>query len=153
MRKTINCYDITGKRYVFPVNKLKFRPSVYGILIEKDKVLLSKQWDGYDFPGGGIKIDEKVNQALIREFKEETGIDIQVKKFLILHEFIDLPLHAIELFFEVSANNDQLITLGSDPELNPENQIIQAIDFLSLEQIKLEKPSNLHQLSEKFFYL
>jgi len=78
----IRCYDVLGKKYLFDSQKLKFRPSVYGLLIEKGKVLLSKQWDGYDFPGGGIEISETVEQALIREFNEETGLKIRPVKLI-----------------------------------------------------------------------
>jgi len=58
--------------------KFRFRPSVYGILIEDDKILLSKQWDGYDFPGGGVEIYETLEEALVREFFEETGLKVKV---------------------------------------------------------------------------
>jgi 8-oxo-dGTP pyrophosphatase MutT (NUDIX family) len=34
--------------------------------------------DGYDFPGGGVEIEETVEEALIREFVEETGIKVKV---------------------------------------------------------------------------
>ena len=79
MGKKIVCHDVNGEEFEIEAEKLQFRPSVYGILIEDGKVLLSKQWDGYDFPGGGINLDETVKEALKREFKEETGLEIEVK--------------------------------------------------------------------------
>ncbi len=75
--KIMKCRDINGRESEVPINKFKFRPSVYGILIEDDKILLSRQWDGYDFPGGGIDIDETIEEALKREFVEETGIQVE----------------------------------------------------------------------------
>lgn len=72
----IVCHDKGGNNYEVDENALKFRPSVYGVLIENGRVLLSKQWDGYDFPGGGIGQDETVEQALKREFWEETGLKV-----------------------------------------------------------------------------
>jgi 8-oxo-dGTP pyrophosphatase MutT (NUDIX family) len=74
MNKKIICKDIKGNEYAVPVEQLSFRPSVYGIIIQEGKILLSKQWDGYDFPGGGIKLGETIEQALLREVKEETGL-------------------------------------------------------------------------------
>jgi 8-oxo-dGTP diphosphatase len=78
MKKTITCIDYKKNKIEVETKKLKFRPSVYGVLIENGKILLSKQWDGYDFPGGGINIDETIEEALRREFFEETGIKIKV---------------------------------------------------------------------------
>jgi 8-oxo-dGTP diphosphatase len=74
--KIIKCRDVRGKESEVSIDKFKFRPSVYGVLIEDEKILLSRQWDGYDFPGGGIELDETIEEALRREFIEETGIEV-----------------------------------------------------------------------------
>jgi hypothetical protein len=37
-------------------------------LIENNKILLSKQFDGYDFPGGGVNLDETLEETCAREF-------------------------------------------------------------------------------------
>lgn len=80
--KTVICHDRNGKLYKVDAKKLTFRPSIYGILIEKNKVLLSKQWDGYDFPGGGAMPYETIEQTLIREFWEETGLRVKQNKII-----------------------------------------------------------------------
>ena len=54
----------------------------YGIVISDDRILLIKKnggpYDGkLDLPGGTIEFNEKPSNALIREFKEEVGIDIK----------------------------------------------------------------------------
>jgi len=81
-KKKIVCHDIHGEEIAVEVEKLQFRPSVYGVLIENGKILLSKQWDGYDFPGGGVNVDETLEEALKREFIEETGLEVEVGKVL-----------------------------------------------------------------------
>ena len=53
----------------------------YGILIKDEKILLIKKnggpYDGkFDLPGGTIEFNEKPNEALVREFNEEVGIQI-----------------------------------------------------------------------------
>ena len=77
MRQEIICHDISDREYAVSPDKFIFRPSVYGVLIEDGKILLSRQWDGYDFPGGGMNIDETLEEALLREFWEETGLRVR----------------------------------------------------------------------------
>lgn len=86
------CQDINGKQYEASVEELSFRPSVYGIIINGNKVLLSKQWDGYDFPGGGVDLGETIEEALIREVKEETGLKVKVGRIVACESsFFKLP--------------------------------------------------------------
>lgn len=59
----------------------KVRKAVRTFLIENDKVVAIKykreiDKDYYDIPGGKIEENETSVQAYIREFKEETGIEI-----------------------------------------------------------------------------
>lgn len=76
--KQIVCRDIHGKEYKVSSDELEFRPSVYGLLIKDDKILLfPEDKNGYDFPGGGMEIYEKVEDCLKREFWEETGLEVE----------------------------------------------------------------------------
>ena len=81
MKKVI-CHNFKGEKIQIETNKLKFRPSVYGLLIKEDKILLSPQWDGYDFPGGGINMHESIEEALLRECWEETGLEVKMGEIL-----------------------------------------------------------------------
>ncbi len=76
--KTVVCIDKDKNKFEVPVKKLSFRPSVYGVIIKDDKILLSRQWDGYAFPGGGIELGEDMHEALGREMLEETGLQVKV---------------------------------------------------------------------------
>lgn len=90
--KKVICKDIKGSLSEVSVDELSFRPSVYGVIIDDGKILLSRQWDGYDFPGGKIELGETVEEALIREVKEETGLDVSMGKIVTCEtSFFKLP--------------------------------------------------------------
>jgi 8-oxo-dGTP diphosphatase len=67
-------------------------------------------------PGGGLETGETLENALVREFLEETGLNILPGRFLFGCELLRPPLHALELFFEATVTGGTL-RLGDDPEL------------------------------------
>ena len=93
-------------------------------------------------PGGGIELGESAADCLVREFKEETGLDIEVCDFLFACEFIHEPLHAIELFFEVKVISGAL-QKGYDPE-SGSDQIIKEVIFLTWQQLDELKSEEIH---------
>jgi 8-oxo-dGTP diphosphatase len=128
-------------------NKLRLRVS--GILIEDNQILLirHKMADTRPYlwspPGGGLHFGESVSETLYREFLEETGLIIEIGDFLFVHEFLAMPLHAIELFFEVKRVGGEL-KKGYDPEISAENQIIDEVKFMSGADLSNEQPICLH---------
>lgn len=55
-----------------------------GVLVKNNRVLVQREKNGreYALPGGHIKIGETLEAGLVREYKEETGADIKVKRLL-----------------------------------------------------------------------
>lgn len=56
-----------------------------GILVNaKNEILLQKRSDFklWGLPGGAIEFGETAMEACIREFKEETGLDVEISKLL-----------------------------------------------------------------------
>ncbi len=107
-------------------------------------LMVNHQMNKSDFwapPGGGVDFGERTADTLIREFKEETNLDIEVGSFLFCCEFNAPPLHAIELFFEVRIVGGDLRT-GSDPEL----QLINEVRFFEPSQIQSLSPERLHRI-------
>lgn len=130
-------------------NKLRLRVS--GICIEADKILLIKHTNlgegGYLWspPGGGLHFGESVETCLEREFEEETGFQVSMKRFLFVNEFLHPPLHAIELFFEVEIVGGALL-LGKDPEMKENSQIIKEIAFLDIKALQKEPSVCVHSM-------
>ncbi|NOS91036.1 MAG: NUDIX domain-containing protein [Cyclobacteriaceae bacterium] len=93
-------------------------------------------------PGGGIEFGESAPDCLIREFKEETGLDIEVCDFLFGCEFMKHPLHAIELFFQVKMVGG-VLKKGTDPE-SGEDQIIKDVAFIGWKQLDELKSEEIH---------
>jgi len=108
-----------------------------GLLYNENKLLLIRhKIDNYFLwapPGGGVDFGESIESALIREFKEETRLDIRVEKFLFLTEYIKDPLHAIELFYLVSAESFE-VELGMDPEFDS-GQVLDDIKFVGSDEL------------------
>jgi 8-oxo-dGTP diphosphatase len=131
----------------------KLRVRACGICLQDKKILLVRhhqiagQYNLWSPPGGGVNYGETVRQCLVREFREETGLTIKPGRFLFVSEFFQEPLHALELYFEVHIVSGELTT-GSDPELNPQAQLIQQVAFKSLAELRREDPKELHHIFE-----
>ncbi len=57
---------------------------------EKDKVLFinrKKDWKGFAFPGGHLENGESIQNCIIREVFEETGLKLKIVKFVGITHF------------------------------------------------------------------
>lgn len=146
---------MSGDRYSLYQNKVRVR--VAGLLQRSDKILLVKlhspviDREIWLPPGGGVEFGESLHQAVIREFKEETGLLISVGKLRYINELIEGKYHALEFFFDVYAAEDADFAMGTDPEHDPEDQILRDIHFFShneLTQLFVKPDFILHQYWE-----
>lgn len=69
------------------------------ILNEENQVLLQKRSDVglWGIPSGHIEIGETVSEAAIREIKEETNLDIRIKKLIGVYSEPDLRFLLIQM--------------------------------------------------------
>ena len=75
----ITCKTISGGTVELPEEKFVFRPTVYGVIKNGDDILVVKTKKGQIIlPGGAVEIGETIEEALKRETREETGIEIKV---------------------------------------------------------------------------
>ena len=99
-------------------------PTVGAFIFNPDGELLllkSHRWPGwYVVPGGHVELGERIEEAVIRETKEETGLDVYGIEFINFQEFIYDPAfwkHRHFIFFDYAAKTD-----STDIVLNDEAQ-------------------------------
>ncbi|WP_347156947.1 NUDIX hydrolase [Pontibacter chitinilyticus] len=134
----------------------QLRVRVCGVCLQDGKLLLVRHdktvrntafWAP---PGGGVAFGETLQQALVRELQEETGLQVAVNRFLFVNEFVHPPLHALEFFFEVHILGGNLIT-GTDPESPPDKQLIQQVKWLSIKELHAIPTADKHRALQHLF--
>lgn len=82
MSRTVICKDVFGNEYPTNVDDLVQRIGVYAVIIKDGKILLARQWGGYSMVGGGVEKGETLEDAFVREVKEETGLSATPGKLI-----------------------------------------------------------------------
>lgn len=149
--KTISCIDHYGNKLKIPLEKFVVRASAYGVLKKGDSFLMAQEkWTKlWEFPGGGIHIGEMIEEGLIREFEEETGITITVGKMItFLEDFFyardrDEGWHSLRFVYEVKKVSGTIRTGGN-------NEDVSAAGYMSRNELteKNTKPAIYHLLSK-----
>lgn len=93
-----------------------FNVRVYGILINNKNEMLVVQetiqgMPIIKFPGGGLEFGEGIKDCLIREFKEELGIDIEIESHFYTTDFFVPSIfnhssQVIAVYYLVSTKED-----------------------------------------------
>jgi len=77
-----------------------FNIRIYGILIEKDRLLVTDEFrlgmQMTKFPGGGLEFGEGTIDCLKREWKEETGFNIEILYHYYTTDFFQPSYHLPE---------------------------------------------------------
>jgi ADP-ribose pyrophosphatase YjhB (NUDIX family) len=117
-----------------------------GILIENGRILLIKQalveQQHWTLPGGALEFDETIKQCLIREMKEETGLDVKVKEMLyVTDRFHKLKHHIVDISFLVERVGGELI---ANSFTKGDRETIREIKMVPVDEI------TIYGFSEKF---
>jgi mutator protein MutT len=102
----IECTTLFNETKRIASEELRFRPSVYGLVRNKGRILVihSSATNKYEFPGGGIELGERMEDALRREMLEEAGVHVQIGAFVTFKEnffYHDLAKDAVHSFLFV----------------------------------------------------
>src|ERR1700738_3250125 len=67
--------------FITATDSAKFRIGVFAIIVQDGAVLLSlrRDIDWWNLPGGGMELGETVDEAVCREVREETGLEVEVE--------------------------------------------------------------------------
>lgn len=129
-----------------------------GIIIKDDQILLMHRFrEGggwtqgwyFVFPGGGVEEGEMVEEAVVREIKEELSLDVKVNKLLFVHHN---PAQVYEFegrdeyFYLIKDFSGEVELGGPEKErMNENNQFIPK--WVSIKEMK--KMDNLYPKEAK----
>ena len=82
--------------------------SVFLIAFEESKILAIKNERGWDIPGGHVESGETLEEALIREVKEESGASFCNAKLLAIVESDDEDIYKDKVMLVYTTNNFEL---------------------------------------------
>ena len=101
-----------------------FNVRVYGILINNNQVLVSdehiKGMNITKLPGGGLEYGEGTIECVIREFKEELNLDIEVESHFYTTDFFvnsafSINNQVISIYYTVKAKTELDFKIASKP--------------------------------------
>jgi 8-oxo-dGTP diphosphatase len=123
----------------------KFNIRVYGILIDKGAVLVSDEYIKRNkitkFPGGGLEFGEGTKDCLIREFKEELNLDIEIADHFYTTDFFvtsafDTKSQVISIYYTVKALGELDFKVSEQPHNYEKKEGAQAFRWIKLDELK-----------------
>lgn len=135
----------------------KFKYRVSGILIKNNKLLVVRINNNtfYCLPGGHVELMENTKDAMLREYKEETGIDTYIERLLYITEnfFINTKeCHELGFIYLLNTEEDiktEDFTIVENDNGELVNLEFKWLDINNLENVKPEFLKNKLNLDNK----
>lgn len=109
------------------------RIRVTGVVIDRGRVLLLDQDTGgprsWCLPGGTVEDGETLEEALVREMREETGAEVEVGRLLYLCDHA--PARVLHITFEARLVGGRLGAVEPGADTRP----IRAVEFVALDEL------------------
>jgi len=145
---TMSARDIHGNTHIVSKADMVFRVSVYGVVLESDNVLLVPQWDGFDMPGGAVEIGESLEEAVMREVFEETGMQVCPSTSIVLHAAEDFfvhptdgkPYHCVLLYFPCQVVGGELSDAGFGQDEKAYSQMARWVPITQVDGLRFHNP-------------
>jgi ADP-ribose pyrophosphatase YjhB (NUDIX family) len=108
---------------------MMIRPGVAAVIFGADGVLLQRRDDNrlWGLPGGGVEPGESVREAVVREVREETGLEVEPVRLIGVysapehHQIITYPdgnvIHYVSSVFECTVVRGTLTCCAESLEL------------------------------------
>ena len=145
----IRCYNERREIREVPVEKFVFRPSAYGLILHEGNILAMKNrlTAKFWFPGGGIEMNESLEDGLRREIKEETGLtDILIGEHAFMEETFfyyepdDEGYHSFLSFYLCTLRSVPQTIVGTEPDA-----VLHEAEWIPIQKIT---PENINDLTQ-----
>jgi ADP-ribose pyrophosphatase YjhB (NUDIX family) len=123
----------------------KFNVRVYGILTLNDAVLVSDEYIKGNkitkFPGGGLEFGEGTRDCLVREFKEELDLDVEILDHLYTTDFfVSSAFHSnsqvISIYYLVKAKSKLNFKISLTEHNYDKKEGAQSVRWIDLKELK-----------------
>jgi ADP-ribose pyrophosphatase YjhB (NUDIX family) len=128
---------------------MMIRPGVAAVIFGPDGVLLQRRDDNrlWGLPGGGVEPGESVREAVVREVREETGLDVEPVRLIGVysapehHQIITYPdgnvIHYVSSVFECTVVGGTLTCCAESLELEYFQPDGLPVDVMPISRIRI----------------